>query len=84
MTNQRLLEKVNRGGYEKERLLGALKACKRVNVNVDVMIGMNEDVGDRRKVLSLIGEVLPRQVTVYVLELNEGSYFHRQGYSYGK
>jgi coproporphyrinogen III oxidase-like Fe-S oxidoreductase len=40
-TNQGLLEGVNRGGYHQGQLLQVLKQLKEVNLNIDMMIGMN-------------------------------------------
>lgn len=34
--------------------------------------------------LSFIERLRPPQATIYMLELNEGSYFHRHNYHFGK
>jgi oxygen-independent coproporphyrinogen-3 oxidase len=48
-----------------------------VNVNLDFIINFNAEVAEQKQLINFVGEVKPQHVSLYALEVNEGSFLER-------
>lgn len=81
--NQKTLQMLNRG-YEsphslpKSELKGSLRALSEsVNLNLDFIVDFNSRAKETEQLVEFISYVKPKHVSLYMLEINEGSYLQK-------